>query len=80
MKKYIFSIITIVLLLASCRKDADYVPYIGESGKLAYSNYTEQFQYIWKCISTGYVFWDVDTVDWDAAYERFKPKFEALDQ
>lgn len=80
MKKDIFSIITIVLLLASCRKEADYVPYIGESGKLAYSNYTEQFQYIWKCISTGYVFWDVDTVDWDAAYERFKPKFEALDQ
>jgi len=80
MKKYILSIITIVLLLASCRKEADYVPYIGESGKLAYSNYTEQFQYIWKCISTGYVFWDVDTVDWDAAYERFKPKFEALDQ
>ena len=67
------------MLLASCRKEADYVPYIGESGKMAYSNYTEQFQYIWKCISTGYVFWDVDTVDWDAAYERFMPQFKALD-
>lgn len=79
MKRLILIIIATALLAISCRKEADYVPYIGESGKLAYSTYTEQFEYIWKCISTGYVFWDVDTVDWDAAYRRFKPKFQALD-
>ena len=31
-------------------------------------------------MSTGYVFWDVDTVDWDAAYGRYLPQFQALDQ
>ena len=67
------------LLAISCRKEADYIPYPGENSKLAYSNYTEQFQYLWKVMSTGYVFWDVDTVDWDAAYDRYLPRFEALD-
>lgn len=80
MKRHILFIIASVLLLTACRKDADYIPYLGGDSKFAYSNYTEQFQYLWKCISTGYVFWDVDTVDWDAAYTRFLPRFEALDR
>lgn len=78
--KKLFPIIIILFLFASCRKEADYIPYTGENSKLAYSNYTEQFQYLWKCLSTAYVFWDVDTVDWDAAYDRFLPRFEALDK
>ena len=80
MKKHTLFIIAVILLFSSCRKEADYIPFTGESGKMAYSNYTEQFQYLWKCLSTGYVFWDVDTVDWDAAYDRYLPLFEALDQ
>lgn len=80
MKKQIILTIVATLLLSSCRKEADYIPYIGENDKLAYNTYTEQFQYIWKMMSTGYVFWDVDTVDWDAAYDRYLPRFEALDQ
>ncbi len=80
MKKQIILTIVTTLFLSSCRKEADYIPYIGENDKLAYNTYTEQFQYIWKMMSTGYVFWDVDTVDWDAAYDRYLPRFEALDQ
>ncbi len=80
MKKQIILTIVATLFLSSCRKEADYIPYIGENDKLAYNTYTEQFQYIWKMMSTGYVFWDVDTVDWDAAYDRYLPRFEALDQ
>ena len=86
MKKYFsffifhFSFLIATLFFSSCRKEADYIPYPGENSKLAYSTYTEQFQYLWKCMSTAYVFWDVDTVDWDAAYERYLPRFEALDQ
>ena len=79
MRRYLILLAAAALLLASCRKEADYIPYVGENSKLAYSTYTGQFQYIWKSISTGYVFWDVDTVDWDAAYERYLPRFEALD-
>lgn len=80
MKKYIILTVATTLFFVACRKEADYIPYIGENSKLAYNSYTEQFKYLWKCLSTGYVFWDVDTVDWDAAYDRYLPQFEALDR
>ena len=68
------------MICSSCRKEADYMPYIGENGKLAYSTYTEQFDYLWKVLSTGYVFWDVDTTDWDAMYDRYLHAFQELDK
>ena len=80
MKKIITIAITIAVIFTSCRKQADYMPYIGENGQLAYSTYAEQFDYLWKVLSTGYVFWDVDTTDWDAAYSRYYPKFQELDK
>lgn len=80
MKKIITIAAILVLIGASCRKAADYMPYIGENGELAYSTYTEQFEYLWKVLSTGYVFWDVDTTDWDAMYERYHPAFQKLDK
>ncbi len=80
MKKIITIAAILVLIGTSCRKQADYMPYIGENGKLAYSTYTEQFDYLWKVLSTGYVFWDVDTTDWDAMYDRYLPAFQELDK
>ena len=80
MKKIITIAAILVLVFTSCRKEADYMPYIGENGKLAYSTYTEQFDYLWRVLSTGYVFWDVDTTDWDAMYERYLPAFQELDE
>ena len=80
MKKIIILTAVLALLFGSCRKESDYVPYIGESHKLAYNTYEEQFTFLWKSISTGYVFWDVDTTDWDAVYSRYLPQFQALDQ
>ena len=80
MKKIITIAAILVLVGSSCRKEADYMPYIGENGKLAYSTYTEQFDYLWRVLSTGYVFWDVDTTDWDAMYERYLPAFQELDE
>ena len=80
MKKIITIAAILVLVGSSCRKEADYMPYIGENGQLAYSTYAEQFDYLWRALSTGYVFWDVDTTDWDAMYERYLPAFQELDE
>lgn len=80
MKKTLITVTIAALLFSACRKESDYVPYIGESHKLAYNTYAEQFTFIWKSISTGYAFWDVDTVDWDAVYTRHLPAFEQLDR
>lgn len=80
MKKITILTIALALLFGACRKDADYMPYIGENGDLAYSTYTGQFDYIWNTFSTGYVFWDVDQTDWDEVYDKFYPEFQKLDE
>ena len=79
MKRNIIVLAVIALIFSGCRKEADYHPYIGETSQIAYDSYATQFEYIWKCVSTGYVFWDVDKTDWDAVYDEYLPKFEALD-
>ncbi|MGN0033049.1 MAG: S41 family peptidase [Candidatus Limimorpha sp.] len=79
-KLYFFAILLVFAAsISSCRKKADTFPYIGESNKLAYSTYSEQFDFIWKNISTGYVFWDIDDTDWDEIYTTYMPKFQELD-
>lgn len=80
MKKIVILTVVTLFVLCSCRKESDYVPYIGESHKLAYSTYEEQFVFLWKSISAGYVFWDVDTTDWDKVYNRYLPRFQELDR
>ena len=81
MKKiYIFAILIVFAAsISSCRKKADTIPYIGETNKLAYTTYSEQFEFIWKNISTGYVFWDIEGTDWDEIYSTYMPKFQELD-
>ena len=80
MRKISLIILAIIALtFSSCRKEPAYTPYIGANTNLAYSTYAEQFDVLWNNINTGYVFWDVDTTDWDAVYEEYMPQFEALD-
>lgn len=79
MKRNIIILAVIALIFSGCRKQADYHPYIGETGALAYDSYSTQFEYLWKCISTGYVFWDVDKTNWDDVYDEYMPRFQALD-
>ena len=80
MKRLVIILALAAMVFSGCRKEADYHPYIGETGDLAYNSYSSQFDYLWKCMSTGYVFWDVDETDWDAVYVEYMPKFQALDK
>jgi hypothetical protein len=36
------------------------------------------FDGFWNGMNNNYVFWDLDTTDWDAVYARYQPKFAAL--
>ena len=65
-----------VLSLTSCRKDA---PELKNPNTINPQTYTEQFQAVWDGMSTSYVFWDVDTVDWDARYDECIHLFENFD-
>lgn len=39
-----------------------------------------QFGTFWAKMNTNYVFWDIDTTDWDAVYKKYQPLFAQLGQ
>src|SRR5688572_19832566 len=86
LEKYILSIrnvsrwsivmLLIGFLLVSCRKDVDNERLTSYYGK----SYTEIFEAFWNGMNSNYVFWDIETVDWNNMYKTYKPRFEYLDQ
>ena len=71
----------IVLLLliffsTSCRKDVPKERLTSYKGR----SYSEVFEAFWNGMNTNYVFWDIETVNWDNMYKTYKPRFEYLDQ
>lgn len=75
MKKIAF-LLAAVILLASCRKEA--LEVVNPDRHYCYS-YVDQFETVWTGIDRGYLFWDRDTVDWDAVHERMLPVFQEFD-
>jgi hypothetical protein len=45
MKRVVIILALVALVFSGCRQEADYHPYIGESGDLAYNSYASQFDY-----------------------------------
>jgi len=63
------------LFLVSCHKNlpdaANVQDYPGNS-------YPDLFEAFWNGMNTNYVFWSIDTTDWDAVYTHYKPLFAQL--
>lgn len=62
--------------LMGCRKTVDterITSYTGQS-------YSEVFEAFWKGMDENYMFWDIETVNWNNMYKTFKPRFEDLDK
>lgn len=38
----------------------------------------QQFEAVWNELNDTYVFWSIDTTDWDAVYIKYHPLFEAM--
>lgn len=74
--KSFIAIIAAVVIIVGCRKEA--VEVVNPDNHYCY-DYTTQFQTVWTGIDQGYLFWERDTVDWDAVYERMLPVFERFD-
>ena len=81
MKKIILVTVLAIICLSSCREKADYVanPYLYERTGSLDDSYRHQFESIWQGINSGYAFWDVETVDWDARYAEYSEKLSALE-
>ena len=69
-----YTLIVFVLLLTACKKNvpapADYA---------SPSSFGQIFEDFWLRMNTGYVYWDIDTTDWDNMYKIYKPLFANLD-
>jgi len=58
--------------LTSCKKQILVIP-------ASPSNSIELFDAFWNKMNINYVYWDIDTTNWDKAYNNYKPKFAQLD-
>ena len=78
--KYIpFRIIVLVLLItgtiSSCRKDLSQV---NVATSYPASNFNDVFESFWNGMNNNYVFWSIDTTNWDRVYTTYKPLFAKL--
>ena len=69
-------LLIIVMVMLSCRKEATPERVTSYYGK----SYTEIFEAFWNGMNSNYIFWDIETVNWDNMYKTYKPRFEYLDQ
>jgi hypothetical protein len=63
------------LALTGCRKTISSQP---EATSYPGDNYPDIFQSFWNGMNTNYVFWGIDTTNWDNMYKVYKPLFDNL--
>lgn len=63
-------------LVIGCKKNI----YLANENNLQNpSNFYEVFQSFYVGLKKNYLYWDVDTTQWDLAFANYKPRFESLD-
>lgn len=65
----------LIAALTGCRKEVDVQRVTSYTGQ----SYSEVFEAFWNGMNSNYMFWDVETVNWNNMYKTYKPRFEALD-
>ncbi|MDR0619305.1 MAG: hypothetical protein LBG17_05350 [Bacteroidales bacterium] len=77
MRKTIYISIIIIFMAAGCRKD---IPQLNRPEDYYISgSFTGTFEMFWSGMNHNYVFWEIDTTDWDRVYDEYYAKFRALD-
>jgi len=72
--KYILFLL-VFFTMASCRKE---IPEINRPEDYIEGNFSEVFDAYWNGMNNNYVFWDIDTTNWDRVYKQYKPLFAEL--
>ena len=77
----------LTLTVSSCHKDADVMLNYAYNDNLAFEQANEsfagKFRVFWNAMNQNYTLWDYEKengLDWDAVYDEYLPKFEALDE
>ena len=90
MKNKIYHVMGALLLglaLTACHQDSDVLTSYNNQDALAFeeaeNSFAGKFRIAWNGLNQYYPVWDYEAklgVDWDAIYDEYLPKFEALDQ
>ena len=77
----------LLVLVTSCREESDALQNYAFNDGLAFDNaqksFAGKFKVLWKALDQNYGIWDYERsqgVDWDAVYDEYLPKYEALDK
>jgi carboxyl-terminal processing protease len=70
------TLLTFIVLLSGVSCSDEKIT-VQESDNL--SNFDQIFDTFWQKMNSNYVYWDVDTTDWDEVYANYKPLFHQLD-
>lgn len=74
MSKYRIIILTFgVIFFSACHKNIDNP--INSNNPI---NFSEVFDEFWNQMNANYVYWDIDTTNWDNVYKIYKPIFQNL--
>lgn len=86
-KILILGAMLVLVMVTGCREESDVVQNYAFNDGLAFKeaekSYAGKFKVLWKALNQNYAIWDYERslgVDWDAVYDEFLPKYEALDQ
>lgn len=74
-KRYLLPILLLFIITASCTKNFENV---SRPQDYIDGTFSQVFDAFWNGMNNNYVFWDIDTTDWDAMYTRYKPAFDNL--
>jgi hypothetical protein len=61
--------------MISCRKE---ITKTNAASSYTGSNFSDVFESFWNGMNNNYVFWDIDTTNWDNVYSTYKPLFSKL--
>jgi len=75
MKKQILWLAIVLLAIVACKKD---IPGVFRPDQYAPTDFNQIFEAFWTGMNNNYVFWSIDTVNWDKMYAKYKPQFAAL--
>jgi hypothetical protein len=64
-----------VLFVSSCHKE---ISTTNQTGTTTSGNFSQVFEDFWTNMNTNYVFWSIDTTNWDNMHAVYAPKFAKL--
>jgi len=68
-------VVLLILLVSSCTKD---IQNVNRPESYNQGTFSEVFESFWNGMNNNYVFWDIDTTDWDGMYRRYQPVFAKM--